>query len=325
MPAASDRTAPPRARLAAIDVARGAALVAMFAYHLTWDLAHFGYIDARAPFTPQMRLFSHLIASTFLFVAGFSLALARRAPFDWHAYWRRIAVIAAAAAAVTAASWFLFPEGLILFGILHCIAAASLLALPFLFLPWPAAFFAGALAFGLPFFTGSHAFDSPWLNWTGLGLVEPNSNDFRPLLPWAGVLLVGLSLGLLAKDRGGVAQIARIKGRSAPARLLAFAGRHSLFVYLVHQPVFFALLTASVWAFGQPGPADERAFRAACVQQCLSPTANEAVCQRGCACTVATFRRLNLWDQLRSGSLDESGKAILARVARDCVAIQRDR
>jgi len=76
MTAPSDETA--ARRLPVVDVARGAALLAMFGYHLTWDLAHFGYVDPQTPFSPEMRLVSHLIASAFLFIAGASLVLARR-------------------------------------------------------------------------------------------------------------------------------------------------------------------------------------------------------------------------------------------------------
>ena len=306
-------------RIPALDVARGAALVAMFAYHLVWDFAHFGYIDARTPFSPDMQLFSYVIASSFLFISGLSLALARRRPFDWRVYWMRLALIAGAAALVTAASWLLFPDALIFFGILHCIAAASLLALPFLFLPWPAALAGGALAAALPQFVTSRAFDTPALIWSGLGVAIPVSNDFRPLLPWAGALLFGLAAGLAMQRHGGFNILRRVSGSSAPARLLAFGGRHSLAIYLVHQPVFFALLTASVWAFGPPAPPDERPFRQACERECAASGVAVEQCRRSCACTAQTFKRLNLWNKLRAGQLDSAEQTILSRVARDCL------
>ena len=307
-----------RARIAALDMARGGALAAMFAYHLVWDFAHFGYIDGRAPFSPHMRIFSHVIACSFLFIAGLSLALARRAPFDWRAYWKRIALVGGAAALVTLASWFLFPAGLIFFGILHCIAAASLAALPFVFAPWPAALVAGVVAFLAPQFLASPAFDAPALMWTGLGHTLPASNDFRPLLPWSGALLIGLAAGQFMEGRGGFELLRKIRGANAPSRWLAFGGRHSLAIYLIHQPVFFALLTASVWALGPPVPADERPFRETCERQCATTGAGAEQCRRGCACTTQTFKRLNLWERLRANALDEGEKAILARVAKDC-------
>ena len=309
------------ARLPVVDMARGVALVAMFAYHLTWDLAHFGYIDEQAPFSPVMRLASHVIACAFLFLAGVSLVLARREPFGWGGYWRRIAIIGAAAAAVSAASWLLFPDAIIAFGILHCIGAASLLALPFLFLPWPTALLAAVVAGALPFLASSAAFDGPWLDWLGLGITLPISNDFRPLLPWSAAVLAGVAAMGFALPRGGTALLAKVSGSGAPGRMLAFGGRHSLLIYLVHQPVFFALLSGAVWVFGIPGgPADERPFRASCERQCTDSGAPTPVCMAACACSARAMKRLNLWEKLSKNQLDAGEKGLLARVAGECVA-----
>lgn len=314
----------PFGRLPVVDMARGVALLAMFAYHLTWDLAHFGYVDPLTPFAPAMRLFSHVIASAFLFIAGASLVLARRTPFAWGAYWRRFALVAGAAALVTAASWFLFPQAPILFGILHCIAAGSLLALPFLFLPWPAALAAAIAVAVLPFLVVSRAFDPPWAQWTGLGVALPDAMDFRPLAPWAAPLLAGVAATAFALPRGGREILARVSERSSPARLLAFGGRHSLLIYLVHQPVFFGLLTAAVWAFPPSGPADEAPFRASCERQCLTSGAQPQVCVSACACTARGMKRLNLWDKLGANRLDSGEAALLSRLAGECVAKYRE-
>ncbi len=318
MTAPSDETA--ARRLPVVDVARGAALLAMFGYHLTWDLAHFGYIDARAPFAPEMRLFSHAIASSFLFIAGASLVLARRAPFAWAATWKRFALVAGAAALVTAGSWFLFPQAPILFGILHCIAAGSLLALPFLFLPWPAALAAAVLVGGLPFLVASPAFDPPWAQWTGLGASLPDAMDFRPLAPWAAPMLAGVAAMAVAVPHGGREVLARMSGVGRTARLLAFGGRHSLLIYLVHQPIFFGVLTAFVWAFPPSGPADEAPFRTSCERQCASSGAAADVCIAACACTARGLKRLNLWDKLGENRLDSGESALVSQLAGECVA-----
>lgn len=311
------------ARLPAVDIVRGAALVAMFGYHLTWDLAHFGYVDPATPFSPAMRLLSHAIASTFLFVAGFSLVLARRDPFDWPAYWKRMALVGGAAFAVTVASWFLFPDAVILFGILHCIAAASLIALPFLFLPWQAALAAAAIVAVAPWLYASPAFDGPWTYWTGFGATLPKTNDFRPLLPWAAPLLAGVAAAGFAIPRGAVQGLARIEGASAPARLLAFGGRHSLIVYLVHQPVFFGLLSGAVLVFPPGGPADERPFRASCERQCAGSGGPQNLCVEACACTASRLKTLGLWSRNGEGRLDAAESRMVAAVASECVAKAR--
>lgn len=317
--------APPRfpwsraRRLPALDAARGAALVAMFAYHLTWDFAHFGFIDPAAPYSAGMRLFSHAIASSFLFVAGAALVLASR-PFRARAFWKRFAVIAGAAALVTFASSFFSPDAIIFFGILHCIAAASLLALPFLFLPWPWAALAALVAAALPQFVAAPAFDPPALAWLGLNAHEPRSLDFRPLLPWAAPLLAGVAVFRSPFGPRIEAALARWRMENAQARALRFLGRHSLAVYLVHQPVFVAIIAGSVALAGAPRAADEPPFLAACEARCIEDGRTRAACARACACIAADMKRLNLWPKLMADTLDEAERALLSRVAQTCAA-----
>ena len=43
-----------------------------------------------------------------------------------------------------------------------------------------------------PLLIRSTLFDPPWLLWIGLGEALPNTLDWRPLLPWAGVVFLGL-------------------------------------------------------------------------------------------------------------------------------------
>ncbi len=306
-------------RLPALDALRGGALVAMFAYHLTWDFAHFGIIDAAAPYAPAMRLFSHAIASAFLFIAGAALVLASR-PFRARAYLRRLALIAGAAALVTLASAYFSPDAIITFGILHCIAAASVLALPFLFLRWPAAALAAIFAAALPQFVASAAFDGRALDWLGLYAHEPRAMDFRPLLPWAAPLLAGVAAFRSPLAPRMETALARMRGTGAPARVLRWMGRHSLAVYLVHQPVFIALLTGYVALAGAPRAGDETPFLTACAARCVEGGQTAAACARGCACIARDMKRLNLWDKLLVDRLDDIERAILARVAQDCAA-----
>lgn len=318
-------TAPPRlpgsraVRLPALDAARGLALVAMFAYHLTWDFAHFGFIDAATPYSAGMRVFSHAIASSFLFVAGAALVLASR-PFRARAFWKRFATIAGAATLVTFASYFFSPDAIIFFGILHCIAAASVLALPFLFLPWPAAALAALVAAGLPQVVAASAFDPPALAWLGLNAHEPRSLDFRPLLPWAAPLLAGVAVFRSPLAPRIETALARRPMTGAPARALRFLGRHSLAVYLVHQPAFIALIAGYVALAGAPRAADEAPFLAACETRCVEDGRTRAACARACGCIAGDMKRLNLWPKLLADTLDEAERALLSRVAGACAA-----
>ena len=273
-------------RVDAVDLARGLALIGMAVYHLCWDLADFRLAPLWLPFTPQMRLFSHIVASAFLVLVGASLALAHRRGLNLRAFWRRFAIVAGAAALVTAGSFVFAPSEPITFGILHCIAVASVLAAPFVNAPAWASFAMGFAATAAPWLGRSTLFDSPWLLWLGLGEALPNTLDWRPLLPWAGVVFLGLGVARLPGVIEGLASAKRWRAASAPSRAICFAGRHSLPIYLVHQPILIGLLTAlTAWGPLAPKP-DMTGFLASCEHACVAKGRPSAECDTGCRCVA---------------------------------------
>ena len=211
-----------------IDATRGLALLAMAAYHFTWDLVAFRWVDPALILSRPFHLLGHAIASTFLLLSGASLVLARktRGHALWRdpRYWRRWAQIAAGAGAITLVSFQMFPQAPIFFGILHCIALSSLIALPFVEAPMALTLGAAALALAAPSLFASTAFDAKALWWTGLETVTPASNDFRPLLPWLGFVLLGVAAANFSLPAGrnqgeGIPSSAStIRPRPHPAR-----------------------------------------------------------------------------------------------------------
>ena len=81
-----------RTRIQALDILRGVAILGMFFYHGAFDLAFFGMIAPSFPFIWPMRVFSHLVASTFLALVGVSLSLAYSGRGLGWGYLRRLAV-----------------------------------------------------------------------------------------------------------------------------------------------------------------------------------------------------------------------------------------
>ena len=241
-----ERTA--RRRVPAVDMARGTALAAMVVYHFSWDLDFYGLADIAVTSATGWIAFARMIAGSFLALVGVSLMLAARGGINWRGYLKRLAQVVAAAAAITVATWFAFPATFIFFGILHAIALFSVLALAFLRLPAVLTLIGAALAFAAPSLISAPIFDRPWLLWTGLGTFFPPSNDYVPLFPWFGATLAGLALAQMAEGIGFWDRLAGWRPDTALARLASFAGRHSLVVYLVHQPVLLALLGGVAWA-----------------------------------------------------------------------------
>jgi uncharacterized membrane protein len=306
----------PSGRIAAVDVARGLALVGMGAYHLTWDLAHFGFVEPSVPFSPAMRLLSHTVAGSFLALVGVSFALAHPSGLRRVAFLRRLAIVAAAALLVTVATEFLAPDEPITFGILHCIAAASLLAAPFVGAPAWASLAAGALALATPLIVTSARLDAPALIWLGLGTIVPPTLDWRPLFPWAGVVLVGLALARALPPRVFAASWARWRPRALVGRAFAFAGRHSLAIYLVHQPILFALLFGLASLTGAAARQERTSYLATCRPSCVENGGELALCAKACACVADRAQGAGIsLGAARGQGDDEAGRRLKAIVA----------
>jgi uncharacterized membrane protein len=122
-------------RIAALDVIRGVAILAMIVYHAAFDLRAAQLIGVDVVNDLGWKIFARLIAGTFLVMVGVNLVLATRRGFRLQPYLRRLALVAGGAVAVTLATWWSQPQTFVFFGILHQIALASVLALPFLRLP----------------------------------------------------------------------------------------------------------------------------------------------------------------------------------------------
>ena len=220
--AADDSAGQRSGRVDAVDCARGLALVGMAVYHLSWDLADFRLAPPMLPFTPPMRLLSHIVASVFLALVGVSLALAHRKGLNLRAFWRRLAIVAGAAALVTAGSFVFAPSEPITFGILHCIAAASLIAAPFVTAPAWASLAIGLAAIAAPFLGRSTLFDPPWLLWLGLGRSAAEHARLAPAPAMGGRRLPRPRRGALAR-RPRVAEGARPLARRRRRRRARYA------------------------------------------------------------------------------------------------------
>ncbi|KFE34124.1 DUF1624 domain-containing protein [Thioclava atlantica] len=237
---------PPRGRLILPDLVRAVALIGMAAFHFTFDLENFGFAPPGTIFSAPWMNFARLVAGTFVFMAGLSLVLAHRRGFRAGPFWRRLGKVAGAAALVSAATYVMMPQVFIYYGILHSIAVSSLIGAALLWLPWPvlAALGAGAIWIHLAFV--SPAFDHPWLWWLGLSTHWRPSMDFEPVFPWLGPFLWGMAAAKLFERTGLWARAARYRPEEVTGalKIALFAGRHTLPIYLIHQPVLYGL----VWA-----------------------------------------------------------------------------
>ena len=244
---------PPLARVDVVDALRGVAITMMIAYHVCFDLTFFHWTDWAMLDDARWIAWRSGIVTSFLFVTGLSLALRderdQRTQTGWldRAFLRRWAQVAGAALLVTVGSMLLFPDRFIYFGVLHFVAAAMWICRRAPRLGgWAVAMGLAAIALGL---TVAHpAFDPRAIDWIGFATVKPITEDYVPLFPWIGVVLVGCGLGAWWGRRRFALSTPLAAAWSAsprPIRVgLATMGRWSLTIYLLHQPLLMGAMAA---------------------------------------------------------------------------------
>ena len=229
-----------------VDAARGIAIIMMIVYHCTYDLDTLGGYRIQST-TGYLALFADVTAGLFLFLVGISLAISRTRTSltGWRLFGKylvRGSRILAYGVVLTVI-FLALGMGVVAFGILHLIGISIILAYPFLRLR-----ITNLVLGTVIFVTGQYILaqdlysQSFWLLPFGVvpeGVVMP---DYRPLVPWFGVVLIGLFFGNVVY--GGRPAVPEDK---APvlARPLLPLGRNSLFIYLIHQPIIIALLAAT--------------------------------------------------------------------------------
>lgn len=217
----------------------------MVAFHLSFDLNHFGLLDPKQDFyrDPFWTVQRTVIVSMFLLCAGIGQALALHSGQRAARFWRRWAQVVACALLVSAGSALMFPERCISFGVLHGLAVMLLITRALGVMGAGSGLLAllGALALAAPMFWQHPWFDHRVTNWIGLVTHKPATEDYVPVLPWLGVMLWGMVMGrwliqhrpqwLAGSLHGAGGMVARL------GRGLAALGRWPLSVYMLHQPI----------------------------------------------------------------------------------------
>ncbi len=209
-------------RSSLLDAIRGFTIILMIFFHFSFDLDNFGFIHQDIVHAPFWYALPRLIVFLFFFAVGMSLTLAHAEKIHWKPFWKRFFKLVFWALVISAVTYYMFPENWIYFGTLHAIATISLMSLPFL--KWPKTSLIIALALFLPslFLDKNIPFwEMPHASW-----------DYIAPFPWVGASL----LGIFAAHKGlHLVQLPENK----LVKSLNYLGRHSLFIYLVHQPILF--------------------------------------------------------------------------------------
>ena len=231
-----------------IDFLRGIAIIMMVIYHTVYNLSYFGQykIEAVSGF---WLYFARTTANLFIFFVGVSLYISyskagkniKNKRILYLKYFTRGLKIFCWGLLITAITWFIFRSGAVIFGILHLIGISVIIAYPFLKIKfWNLPL--GILFIALGAYLKSLTFNFPWLLWLGFKPKNFYTLDYFPLLPWFGVVLIGIFIGsLLYEDE--IRKYSMVDfSRFSVVKLFSFLGKHSLMIYLVHQPLIVGIL-----------------------------------------------------------------------------------
>ena len=213
-------------RFVFIDTLRGFAVILMVFFHLFFDLNLFKLVAIDVLKHPFWFWLPRWIVTVFLVCVGIGLALVHKNGIRWEHVWKRLIKIGGCALLITCTTLVLFPSQYIFFGILHCIAVSSVLGL--LFVKYPKSSLLGFFVIILSY-TIIKPSTEPLLDWLGIRPL-----DFIPIYPWFGMVLLGIFLESIHFHKISIRQIRVV-------RWMAYVGRHSLIIYLIHQPILFGV------------------------------------------------------------------------------------
>ena len=233
----------PQNRFLIIDILRTCALALMILYHLIYDLDQWTNlnIDVNAPF---WFVLGKAAALLFIFLSGISSGLSKRPVKNG----LRVLFFGMI---ITLVTYVAFPEQYVRFGILHFLGVMMLLYPLIQKLPNSALIVGSFLLIACGFVLQDKVVNTPLL--LPLGLMYPGFStiDYYPLLPYGGVTLLGvLSYRYYFASQKAVKKVSnRNKESSTPKEkkratysMVTWISRHSLWIYLTHQPILLALI-----------------------------------------------------------------------------------
>lgn len=237
-------------RINIIDEARGLAIILVMVYHLFYDLAIIHKVHTLWGAYSVMRTLQPVLPFVFILISGISFQLS-------HNNIRRGIIIGIAALAVTLVSKAAAPEYAVTFGILHFLAVMHIGFGIFKILldRIPSFVWIILCALSVVLFVMTFYIQAGYLGIKGLftvslpeGLYQSDSlmamgfhtddfvsSDYNPVFPWIFVFIIGMFLGRYVHRLPEA-----LKKPHIPP--LAFLGRHTLIIYILHQPVIYGVL-----------------------------------------------------------------------------------
>ena len=214
----------------------------MIVFHLFFYIDYFN-IQEISMYSGGWLVFQRSIAFLFLALAGVSVVLYFAKHKSRLLILKRGFIIFLLGMLITLFTFAFFREDTVVFGILHLIGFSVMMSVLFFgFGHLNLILGLGVIFAGL--FVSRIVVSYKWLVWLGFVFRGFQSFDYYPLLPWFGLVLIGLSFGNLFYKNRERGKALSFLPEKCPRMLnkICFLGRHSLLIYFIHIPVLFGLV-----------------------------------------------------------------------------------
>ncbi len=222
-------------RFVELDILRGFVISIMIFFHLLWDLDYYGL----SQIDKEMYSYGAYFPTIFFILVGICLVISSQHRTTRHLLFRGTWIFAIGLL-ITGVTTIMIPEKPVTFGVLHCIGISIILS-TFLI-----RFKAYNLIIAPIFIVGgllinSYHVQNPSILHLAIGLHQKNlwssTVDYFPLLPWFGVILLGLGVGNILYKNGKRQFTFPDISHLIPVKAVSWLGKNSLVIYLAHQPV----------------------------------------------------------------------------------------
>ena len=229
-----------RDRIQLIDFVKGIDIVFMVLFNYSITLDYFNFIRIPSSFIYRYIL-PIFIASIFIFISGVLAYISYEKQKEklTMKYFKRGMKLLFYAILITLFTYVFVPRNTIFFGILHFFAVTSFL-MPIFIKFNKLNLIAGSIIILSGVYLQQQTFGFSYLLWLGFVPENFSTFDYFPIIPWLGVILLGVYYG-----RYIVETVEEIKMEGRFSSIFKFLGQHSLTVYLIHQPLLIMFLFAS--------------------------------------------------------------------------------
>jgi uncharacterized membrane protein len=226
-------------RIWELDALRGLCILCVIIVHTLFDLVYFWHLPITFP--PVYQFIQDNGGVIFILLSGICVTLGSRSL-------RRGLIVLGFGMVITIVTWGMTkvgmagPDLVVRFGILHLLGTCMILYPIFKAWPIPLVSGIGVIVIIAGYLFLQNQVQSRWLFLLGLRYPGFTSGDYFPLFPYLGWFLLGTVLGkIFYSDR--TTKFPHVRHELPVIRFFKACGRQSLWIYLLHQPIVYGILT----------------------------------------------------------------------------------